>query len=240
MERLRRRSGVILLVLLGGLVLGAVKVAYLGVVKGPALSRAASEQQLATESILAPRGTITDRNGIDLAISEPAQEITADPHLVTNAYKEAAQLGPLLGISTEKLTAKLSENKGFVYLDRSLPQTAAEQVEKLALPGIEHIAGPTRVYPQGQLAGSAAGARGHRRQATLGARVLPNRISPAMTAADAPCAMRSASRWPSVKRAPPEAGRRISLTIDANIQQRVEAVSTPSRTPSNRRTRPRS
>ncbi len=224
MERLRRRSGVILLVLLGGLVLGAVKVAYLGVVKGPALSRAASEQQLATESILAPRGTITDRNGIDLAISEPAQEITADPHLVTNAYKEAAQLGPLLGISTEKLTAKLSENKGFVYLDRSLPQTAAEQVEKLALPGIEHSPVLTRVYPQGQLAGQLLGLVGTEGKPLSGLEYYLNKDLAGHDGSRR--TVRDAIGQPVAvsETRPARPGDRISLTIDANIQQRVEAV----------------
>ncbi len=135
---LKRRSRAIVFVLLLAIGLAVARTAYLGVVRGPALRRAASEEQLASETILAPRGTITDRSGVDLAISEPAQEVSADPHRVTDAYSESQKLAPLLKVGAGELDAKLSESAaGFVYLARDVPDRQAEQVEKLALPGIE-------------------------------------------------------------------------------------------------------
>ena len=54
------------------------------------LKRAAVSQQEADIEIPARRGSITDANGIDLAVSEPAMDIAATPYLIKDATKAAA------------------------------------------------------------------------------------------------------------------------------------------------------
>ena len=81
------------------LVVAAGRTVYLGVLRGGSLRKAASDQQLTYEPVTAPRGTITDRNGVDLAISEPAQDISADPELIGDPLGAARRLAPLLGLS---------------------------------------------------------------------------------------------------------------------------------------------
>ena len=94
---LQRRVGAIFGLFFVLLVLAAGRTVYLGVVRGGALRKAASDEQLTYETVTAPRGTITDRNGVDLAVSEPAQDISADPYLVTDPLGAARRLAPLLG-----------------------------------------------------------------------------------------------------------------------------------------------
>ncbi len=81
----------LLLVLAGGRTL------YLGALKGGSLRRAAATQQLTYEAVPAQRGTITDRNGVDLAVSEPAQDISATPYLVKSPLQAAAEARPAAG-----------------------------------------------------------------------------------------------------------------------------------------------
>ena len=69
----QRRIGAIFAVLFLLLVLAAGRTAYLGVVRGAALRKAASNQQITDETVNAQRGTISDRMGVDLAVSEPAR-----------------------------------------------------------------------------------------------------------------------------------------------------------------------
>ena len=97
MAVLQRRVGGIFAAFFVLLVLAAGRTVYLGVVRGPTLRKAASSEQLTTEAVSAPRGTITDRNGVDLAISEPAQDISADPYLIADPLGAARRLAPLLG-----------------------------------------------------------------------------------------------------------------------------------------------
>ena len=76
----------------------------------------------------AQRGTITDRNGIDLAVSEPADDMSATPYLVKDPLAAAAQLAPLLGTSQPTVLARITRHSGFVYLARALPARQAQAV----------------------------------------------------------------------------------------------------------------
>ena len=84
MAIVQRRIGAIFGLFFILLVVAAGRALYLGGVHSGALRRAARNQQLTDEGVPAQRGAITDRNGLDLAVSEPAQDISADPYLLTN------------------------------------------------------------------------------------------------------------------------------------------------------------
>ncbi len=84
MAGVQHRAGVIFGLFLVLLVVAAGRTVYLGVLRGGTLRKAASNEQLSYETVSAPRGTITDRDGVDLAVSEPAQDISADPYLITD------------------------------------------------------------------------------------------------------------------------------------------------------------
>ncbi len=99
MAVVQRRVGLIFGLFFLLLVVAAGRTVYLGVLRGGALRKAASNEQLSYETVTAPRGTITDRNGVGLAISEPAQDISADPYLVKAPLEAAQRLAPLLGES---------------------------------------------------------------------------------------------------------------------------------------------
>ena len=85
------------------------------------LRKAASDQQLTDETVTAQRGTITDRNGVDLAVSEPAQRHLRRPLPAHDPLGAAQRLAPLLGQTQASVLRKLSERTGFVYLARALP-----------------------------------------------------------------------------------------------------------------------
>jgi cell division protein FtsI (penicillin-binding protein 3) len=212
------------------LVIAAGRTFYLGSLHSGALRKAASSQQLTYEPLPAQRGTITDRNGVDLAISEPAQEISATPYLIKNPLLAARQLAPLLGLTQSEVLTRLSEHTGFVYLSRDLPAARARAL--LHLMGhlkIEGISGtPTmrRVYPRGTLAAQVLGTVGtegygldgleHSLQGILAGRSGKRRV--VSDALGQPVSIRD------VRREVP--GAQVTLTLDANIQQRSEEVLT--------------
>src|SRR6202034_64750 len=130
-------------------------------VRAPSLRKPAETQQLSTETLPAQRGTITDRNGVDLAVSEPAQEISADPYLIKEPLRASQQLAPLLGLTETQLLGKLSEHTGFVLLAPALPARQARklmaQVAALKFEGITGTPTMRRVYPRGTLASQLLG-----------------------------------------------------------------------------------
>src|SRR5579862_8089548 len=99
MGAIDRRIGILFLMFVVLLAAALARAAYLGGIRAQSLQQAAATQQTSTETIPAARGSITDRNGIELAVSESADDVVADPFLIHDPQKVAARLAPLLGSS---------------------------------------------------------------------------------------------------------------------------------------------
>jgi cell division protein FtsI (penicillin-binding protein 3) len=206
------------------LVLAAGRTLYLGTVHSGTLRKAARTQQLTTELVPAQRGTITDRNGVDLAVSEPAQDISATPYLVKDPLSAAERLAPLLGQTRAQVLAKLSEHTGFVYLARRLPARQARAVMALELEGISGAPTMRRVYPRGSLAAQALGFVGTEGKGLSGLEysqngLLEGRSGERHVISDALGQPVSITSVHAEKQ-----GASLQLTLDANIQQRTEDV----------------
>jgi cell division protein FtsI (penicillin-binding protein 3) len=220
----QRRIGAIFGLFFLLLVLAAGRTLYLGALKGEALRKAARNQQVTDEAVPAQRGAITDRNGVDLAVSEPAQDISATPYLVTDPLGTAQRLAPLLGQSQARLLRELSEHSGFVYLARALPAKQAQAVLALKIPGVAGAPVMRRVYPRGTLAAQVLGVVGTEGDGLAGLEysrnaLLHGRAGRRRVVSDA------LGQPVSITDVHPEVpGASLSLTLDANIQQRVEEV----------------
>jgi cell division protein FtsI/penicillin-binding protein 2 len=206
------------------LVLAAGRTMYLGTVHSGALRKAARTQQLTYETVPAQRGTITDRNGIDLAVSEPAQDISATPYLVKDPLDASRRLAPLLGQSQATLLADLSEHTGFVYLARALGAKAAQTVLGLNIPGISGTPVMRRVYPRGTLAAQVLGIVGTEGNGLTGLEYSHNSLLHG-SAGERRVVSDALGQPISIDDVHPEKpGASLSLTLDANIQRRTENV----------------
>jgi cell division protein FtsI (penicillin-binding protein 3) len=220
----QRRIGVIFALLFLLLVLAAGRTFYLGALQSGALRQAARNQQLTDEPVPAQRGAITDRNGVDLAVSEPAQDISATPYLVTDPLGTAQRLAPLLGQSQAALLRLLSERSGFVYLARALPAKQAEHVLAMKIAGIAGTPVMRRVYPRGTLAAQVLGVVGTEGEGLTGIEysrnaLLRGRSGERRVVSDA------LGQPVSISEVHPETpGASLKLTLDANIQARSEEV----------------
>jgi cell division protein FtsI (penicillin-binding protein 3) len=220
----QRRVGAIFGAFLVLLVVAAGRTVYLGVLRGSALRRAASDEQLSNETVTAPRGTITDRNGVDLAVSEPAQDISADPYLIKDPLETAQRLAPLLGQSQSSLLTELSERRGFVYLARALPARQAQAVLALKLAGVTGTPVMRRVYPRGPLAAQVLGVVGAEGAGLAGLEYADNGLL-AGRAGERRVVSDAKGQPVSISEPHQElAGKALTLTLDSNIQQRTEDV----------------
>lgn len=221
---MQSRIGVLFAVCFLLLAVAAGRTLYLGVLHSAALRRVARTQQVTVETVPAQRGTITDRNGMVLAISEPADEISATPYLVKDPLGAAARLAPLLGRPQAQVLTDLSERSGFVDLARVLPAARAKAVLALNIPGVSGTPTTRRVYPRDTLAAQVLGMLGteggglsgleYADNAILGGRAGERRV--VSDALGQPISIANVRRE--------EPGAQLRLTLDANIQQRSEAV----------------
>ena len=221
---MQKRVGGIFAVFFLLLVLAAGRTAYLGLVRASTLRKDASDQQLTHETVIAPRGTITDRNGVDLAISQPAQEVSADPYLIVHPLSAAEKLAPLLGEPVNTLLHDLSEHTGFVALAHAMPDAQAQAILNLKIEGITGTPVMRRVYPRGPLAAQVLGLVGSTGDGNAGLeyssndlllghsgqrRVVSDAIGQPISITETHAAV---------------PGKTVALTLDANIQQRTEDV----------------
>jgi cell division protein FtsI/penicillin-binding protein 2 len=220
-----RRIGLLFAVFLSLLCVAGARAAWLGGVKGGSLQRAAQTQQVDELAVPARRGTIRDRHGVDLAVSEPAEDISATPYLIKDPAKASDRLAPLLGVTRSGLLRKLTRrDTGFVYLARKVPGGKADRARKLNIEGLQFTPTAKRDYPRGWLASQVLGAVGtdgnglsgleYAQQRVLGGRDGTRRI------------VKDALGEPiSVQETRPAApGRDIALTLDSRLQDKVEDV----------------
>ncbi|HUA73140.1 MAG TPA: penicillin-binding protein 2 [Solirubrobacteraceae bacterium] len=208
----------VLLILAGGRTL------YLGALEGGSLRKAAATQQLTYEAVPAQRGTITDRNGVDLAVSEPAQDLSATPYLVKNPLQTAQRIAPFLGKPQDEVLRLLSQRSGFVYLARALPAKQAHAIMAMKIAGIEGKPVMRRVYPRGDLAAQVLGVVGTEGNGLSGLEYSRNALLHGH-AGQRHVVSDALGQPVSINEVhPEEPGTPIALTLDANIQQRSEEV----------------
>ncbi len=118
-------------------------------------------QRVRHEEILPKRGTIYDRDGVELAVTVYGSSLVADPLLVDDPAQAAALLAPLLGENLADLTIKLGREGRYVLLVRGLEHAEAEvigtAIAAADLQGFSLVEEAVRVYPSGPLAAPVVG-----------------------------------------------------------------------------------
>src|SRR5688572_7950375 len=84
-----RRVGLLFALFLMLLGLAALRAGYLFAFKGGELKSLAATQQVENITLYARRGTIVDRNGRELAVSEVATTVYATPYLIKDPVRTA-------------------------------------------------------------------------------------------------------------------------------------------------------
>jgi cell division protein FtsI (penicillin-binding protein 3) len=221
----QKRIGLLFALFLALLAVAAIRATWLGTVKAGSLSDRAVSQQIEDLPVPARRGTIFDRHGTELAVSEDSVTVIANPFLLDNPAAVAARLAPLIGRDEDELLRKLSDrDAGFVYLRRKMNATLGEKVERLEIEGIDTLVEPKRTYPQGYLASQVLGTVGTDNYGLAG---LEQARNDELAGDDGKRRLvKDALGEPvsliDVERA--ESGEDLHLTLDAAIQERTEAV----------------
>jgi len=119
------------------------------------------DQRIRHETIPARRGTIFDRDGVELAISIDGADLVADPSQIDRPDAVAAALAPVLGRDVATLTSRLSGPGRYAVVARDLDEAGIEAVRaalsEIDATGFTFARHPVRVYPAGSLAAHVLG-----------------------------------------------------------------------------------
>jgi cell division protein FtsI/penicillin-binding protein 2 len=222
---IERRIGFLFAVFLVLLLLAAGRSLQLGVLSGSRLAEAAATQQVVTEHVPALRGAIVDRHGVELAVAEPADDISATPYLIKDPAGVAEKLAPLLDRTPAELLEQLTRrDTGFVYLAKGVPGARGERVRKLGIEGIQLDPVQRRLYPHRWLASQILGTTGAEPGGGSG---LEYRYDAQLRGTDGQRRRVRDGVGDAVSvrdLRPARNGATLQLTLDAAIQEKVEEV----------------
>ncbi|MFI6707316.1 penicillin-binding transpeptidase domain-containing protein [Nonomuraea sp. NPDC050478] len=184
---------------------------------------AATKQRLHVEKIPAKRGSITDVNGHNLALTVEARDISIDPSKIPAEVRQgvASLLARTLGRPVEEMAAKLARtDTRYQLLARGVAPPVADRLLKEPVPSLNATSTFRRVYPGGDLAGSLIGFVGDDKDGLTGIEQVKNT---ALAGTDGELQIetgRDLQRIPMTgsQRTPPVDGRDVRLTIDRDIQ----------------------
>lgn len=224
----------------------AVRLLQVQAVDASAYAARAEQNRYVVHTLAAARGGITDRNGVALAISEDAYDITADPTMFSakqlktgdGPEQAAALLAPILGQDRAALVRKLRPaNRNSRYTRLAARQTPQvwKQIKDLkaalakkagtdrhaanVLAGVFADPSSQRVYPNGDL---AAGILGWVNADGRGGGGIEQELDKQLTGKDGKVryAQSGGRQVPTVgsTQTPAVPGADVELTIDRDIQ----------------------
>jgi cell division protein FtsI (penicillin-binding protein 3) len=225
MRLIDRRVGLVFALFLFGLGAAGTKALWLGVVQAGTLRSAAATQQKQTITVPARRGSITDRHGEELAVSQPAMSVAATPYLIHDPLKVATRISGLLGRDRDGVLADLSKkHTGFVYLARKLPMDRGKQLQKMHIEGLDFVEESTRAYPRKFVASQLLGYTG---TDNVGLSGLEHQHDRDLRGADGRRLLVKDALGQAIKlddEKPPVNGHDLELTVDDRIQEETEKV----------------
>lgn len=143
----------------------AARLIDLQVVAGPATAAQALDGRLVSVTDPAIRGSILDSNGVVLAQTVPARDVTVDPWKVDDPQDYAAKYSSVTGMpvndvlkALERKTNADGTKQRFAYVQRHIKVDLWDQVKKLNLPATFPEVSSVREYPNGALAANLIGA----------------------------------------------------------------------------------
>jgi cell division protein FtsI (penicillin-binding protein 3) len=102
----------------------------------------------AVNEIEASRPTITDRNGLEMAMDIRVPSLYAEPRRIVDVEEAVTGLRTVLPeLSSEWLRGRLTGDRGFVWIKRELTPEIKDRVMQLGLVGVDFLTESQRYYP---------------------------------------------------------------------------------------------
>jgi penicillin-binding protein 2 len=136
----------------------------LQILKGDEMRRLSEQNRVRIKKIVAPRGTIFDKNGKIMGNTRPSFNLYIIPEDIKDFTQTVDGLVKLLSLSREEVIAKLKDARDFpssfpvkIEQDMSMDQVAKVEANKFYLPGVSIQIEPKRNYPYGTIASHVLG-----------------------------------------------------------------------------------
>ncbi len=199
------------------------RVVYIQVILGEELQQKAYEQQTRDRLITPKRGSILDRNGVGLAVTETVNSVSVIPVQIKEKEQTAKYLADILELKYDTVLEKIKQNVALVRIKNKVDKDVAMEIRKKEIPGIVIDEDVKRVYPYYSLASQVLGFVGKDNQGIIGLEskyneYLEGKAGKILTLTDS----RGLTVDSTQERIPPEDGKTLVTSIDVVVQQYAE------------------
>ena len=180
---------------------------------------AAQPERIAQKAPAVERGSIVDRNGKPLAVDTNFFHMGINPQKIKNPEEFAREVAPALDMNQDEILAIIrksleKKNSRFAYLKKKMPLTTYEAVKKITdqkqwRAAVSYDKIPGRIYPENTLASQLIGYMGDDGKGLAG---IEYSMQPIL------------QPEPKAGETKPEQGKNVYLTIDANLQYKLEKI----------------
>ncbi len=182
----------------------------------------AQRQHLRTIEVPAPRGSIYDRNAVELAVNADVDSVFANPRAIVDVTHTSEQLADALGLDIRVVEGRLASRRYFAWIKRHVSPAQAAKIRSLEIPGVSLTKEPRRYYPSKKLAGHVLGFAGVDGKGLDGLELAMDGVLTGRQATVATLRDASGGLLVDDPKAVPQAGASITLTIDRAIQFAAE------------------
>jgi cell division protein FtsI/penicillin-binding protein 2 len=220
-----RRIRLLLVVFVIAFGLMFLRTAWLQSVRAGDLGRLAKSQHRTTVVDPGARGTIYDRQGIQLAIGRQATTVYANPRQIENPDVVAAVVAKTLRMSEEDVLRLVADrSRGFVYVARKADPRRAKLLQRQQIPGLGFISEEERVYPQRHVGSQVLGYAGTDNRGLAGLELALDPVLRGRPGREEVIRDPSGRAISVLSSTTAEEGQDVYLTLDHTLQANAEAV----------------
>ena len=199
------------------------RVAFIEFFQSASLQELAYEQQTRDRLITPKRGSILDRNGEGIALTETVNAVSVIPVQVVEKEKTAQYLAEKLELEYEAVLEKIQQKVALVRIKTKVEPELAAEIREAAYPGVEVDEDVRRIYPYSELAAQVIGFVGKDNQGIIG---LEAKYDELLEGEQGKILTLTDSRGNEVdseqERIPPVDGKNLVTTLDVVMQQYAE------------------
>lgn len=221
--RAKKRLLVFLFCAMFGYLLLIGRVAFIEFFRGEKWQEMAYEQQTRDRLITPKRGSVLDRNGEGIALTETVNAVSVIPVQVKEKEKTAQFLADKLELEYGEVLEKVQQRVALVRIKTKVDTALAAEIRRAEMPGVEVDEDVRRVYPYSELAAQVIGFVGKDNQGIIGLEakydeLLKGEQGKILTLTDS----RGNEVDSAQERIPPVDGKNLVTTIDVVLQQYAE------------------
>lgn len=200
-----------------------VRIAYIQIAKADEYQEMAYEQQTRDRLITPQRGTIFDRNGVGIAVTENVNAVSVIPAQIKDKEETASYLSQMLELEYDDVFEKINQKVALVRIKTKVDSETALEIRKKDISGIVVDEDIKRVYPYNNIAAQVIGFVGKDNQGIIGLEAkydeyLQGKEGKILTLTDS----KGLEVDSTQERIPPTDGYNLVTSIDIIIQQYAE------------------